>query len=91
MPLFYLGEQDLRALIAKLVLHGEKVMANLQEVLDELDAIKAGVLASNTLAVELKAQIKALQEQVANGGVVSQADLDLIDAKADAILDAQRA
>lgn len=90
MPLFYLGEQDLRALVAKLVSRGEKLMASLQEVLDELDAIKAGVLASNTLAAELKAQVKALQEQVANGGVVSQQDLDLIDAKADAILDAQK-
>lgn len=66
-------------------------MATLQEVLDELDAIKAGVLASNTLALELKAQVATLQDQVAHGGVVSQADLDLIDAKADAILDAQKA
>lgn len=58
-----------------------------QELSDEMDSIMAGVQLSKTLTIDLKAQIVILQSQQ---GPVSQAQLDALDAKADAILAAQQ-
>lgn len=56
------------------------IMATLQELNDKLDSVAAGVNG-------LEDAIKALKEQVANGGVVTQAELDGLMAKATAIGD----
>lgn len=79
-------QPDLSAQISTV---GGQILASLQELKDELATIKAGVDASNTAAADLKAQIQALKDQLANAGVVSQADLDALDAQADAIIAAQ--
>ncbi len=61
--------------ITKLLDIGSKIMATLQELKDSLQAVADGVDA-------LEAGIKDLKAQVAAGGVVSQADLDALAAKA---------
>ena len=58
-------------------------MANFQELSDELDAIKSGVDAGRTETAALKDEIAALKAQ---SGVITQEQLDSLDAKADSIL-----
>lgn len=54
------------------------IMATVKDISDKLDSVAAGVDG-------LEAEIKALKAQVAAGGAVSEADLDGLLAKVDAI------
>jgi len=60
--------------------HQGVIMATLAELNAKVDAVAEGVNS-------LEASIKALKEQVENGGLVSQADLDALMAKVTAIGD----
>ncbi len=64
-------------------------MATLQEVKDELVQVRASIAAQQTATTALKAEIADLKTQVANGGVVSQADLDSLDTQVDDIITLQ--
>ncbi len=57
-----------------------KIMADIQNLSDDLDAIKAGVDAAIVLIAELKAQIAAIP-----AGAATQEQLDALDAKTEAI------
>lgn len=81
----------LLAALSRFTNYGEQIMATLQEVQGELVSIKAGVDTSNALAAQQVAMIADLKAQLAAGSPVTQADLDDLDAKADAILAAQGA
>jgi len=61
-------------------------MATLQEVKDELTAIKAGVDAVKVTAQEQIALIADLKAQIAAGSPVTQEQLDGLDTQADEIL-----
>lgn len=66
-----------------------QMAATVQELAQELDQILTRAEAANVLTADLKAQIAVLQAQVGSGIGVTQADLDALDVKADAILVAQ--
>ena len=77
---------DINGKLDMLLFQGGKVMATVQELSDELDAIKTavdGVKADSAAQKQLIADLKA---QLAAGSPVSQAQLDDLDAKADSIL-----
>lgn len=79
------GERD-RTLLDSIHAQGVTLMAAFQELSDELDAIKTAVDAVKVTGQEQKDLIALLQAQIAEGTPVSQAQLDALDAKADAIL-----
>lgn len=56
-------------------------MSTVNEVKAELEDVNALVLNVSSDVDSLLAQVAALKEQVANGGVASQADVDAIFAK----------
>jgi chromosome segregation ATPase len=72
--------------LTMLIFQGGKIMATVQELSDELDAIKTAVDSVKATAAEQIAKIAELQAQIAAGSPVSQAQLDDLDAKADSIL-----
>lgn len=57
-----------------------------QEISAEVDTIKANVIATRDLTMQLKAQVADLQAQVQAGSGVSNDDLNLLDAKLDEVL-----
>jgi primosomal protein N'' len=65
---------------------GQHIMATLQEVKDELTAIKTAVDAGKVTAQQQIDLIAQLTAQIAAGSPVTQADLDALDAQADEIL-----
>lgn len=72
----------LRALEAQ----GVTIMADVQELSNELDTIKTKVDAVLVTGQEQVALIQALKDQIAAGTPVTQEQLDALDAKADSIL-----
>ncbi len=69
---------------------GDKLMAKVQELSDELDAIKTAVDEVLALDKAQIAEIAALKQQISDGTPVTQEQLDSLDAKADGILAALR-
>lgn len=65
---------------------GVQVMATVQELSDELDAIKTAVDEVKVLGQAQVDEIAALKAQIAAGTPVSQEQLDALDTKADSIL-----
>lgn len=69
---------------------GEQIMATLAELQAKIEAINITIDEERTqvqgLLVGLRAQIQALQDQIAAGSLVSQAQLDALAASADAIV-----
>jgi len=65
---------------------GDSIVATLQELKDELTAIKTAVDAAKATAEAQIAEIKRLSDLLAAGTLVTQADLDALDAQADEIL-----
>jgi uncharacterized protein YlxW (UPF0749 family) len=65
---------------------GDTLLANQQELSDELDAIKTAVDAVKATGQAQVAEIAALKAQIAAGTPVTQEQLDSLDAKADSIL-----
>lgn len=65
---------------------GERIMANFQEVSDELDRIKTAVDAVKELGKQQVDEIAKLKEQISTGSPVTQEQLDSLDSKADSIL-----
>jgi len=65
---------------------GVKLMANVKELSDELDAIKTAVDAVKATVDAQIVEIAALKDQIAAGTPVTQEQLDALDAKADSIL-----
>jgi len=63
-----------------------RLMANVQELSDELDAIKVAVDAVKALGQAQVEEIAALKAQIEAGTPVTQEQLDALDAKADGIL-----
>ena len=61
-------------------------MATVQELSDELDAIKSAVDAVKATVAQQIQQIADLQAQIVAGTPVTQAQLDELDAKADSII-----
>ncbi len=61
-------------------------MATLQELRDELTEIKPRVDEVKATSQQQKDDIAALKKQIEGGALVTQADLDALDAQADSIL-----
>lgn len=76
-------------LLQLLILGGiVKIMSNVEDLKQSLDNVQAGVsLVAEKLASQTKA-IKDLKDQLAAGSPVSQAQLDALEASAQAIEDA---
>lgn len=66
--------------ITKLTERMTKLMADIQNLSDDLDQIKAGVLDAQTAIAELQAQIAAITP-----GAATQEQLDALDAKTEEI------
>lgn len=73
---------------------GVRLMATIEEVQGKLGAIETAIAEERTevqgLLQGLRDQIQALQDQIANGTVVTQEQLDGLAASADAIVDRVR-
>jgi septal ring factor EnvC (AmiA/AmiB activator) len=65
---------------------GVQIMAKVQELSDELDAIKTAVDAVKATVAAQVDEIAALKQQITDGTPVTQDQLDSLDAKADTIL-----
>jgi hypothetical protein len=80
--LFCRCDSEIVWLMKHLVLMEEHIMATLKDVTNALEALKTTAAEERTevLAVldDMKAQIAALQEQIASGTSVTAADLDVV-------------
>ena len=74
------GLSNVTAHLISINLKENKIMADIQNLSDDLDAIKAGVDSAIVLIAELKAQIAAIP-----AGAATQEQLDALDAKTEAI------
>ncbi len=74
---------------------GDEIMATIEEVQEKLIAIETAIAEERTevqgLLAGLRDQIRALQEQIAQGANVTQEQLDALDTQAAAIVDRVRA
>lgn len=82
-------------LLNRLVNQGEHIMADIHDVQAKLDSLITATAEERAevqaLLTDLRAEVKTLQDQIANGSVVSQADLDGIATKLDEALASVRA
>jgi len=66
--------------VGNLIRKEDEIMADVQNLSDDLDQIKAGVLAAQAAIADLKAQVAAIQP-----GAATQEQLDALDAKTEEI------